>query len=100
MDRTDILATANHLACARRNGEDVTPKEMYEAIAHLWRGYWCETVEFSAQDVAAMLLLVRVSKISLAAGSATTWAEIAEYAAYGGEIAPQDKEAKRHETDQ
>lgn len=86
MSRTEILNTAVDIVCGHREQEYGTPEDNFTAIANLW-GAYLGNAALTAQDVAVMMILFKVGRLSTGGGSADTWVDIAGYAACGGEIA-------------
>lgn len=72
--RKDILQQAARRECA---------DDCFEALADMWTAY--SRKHFSAQDVAMMLALLHVVRIGRGYGSEESFADLAGYAACGGE---------------
>jgi len=88
--REEILDQAKAIVSMDRNVDYGTPEENFEKIAILWGTYLGYNIY--AKDVAAMMVLLKVARISTSPGIQDHWIDIAGYAACGGEVAPKGKE--------
>lgn len=92
MSREDILAKAKQCVCGDREEQYGTPENNFSTIACLWTNYLNASyptgpeVVVSAEDVAAMMILLKVSRVASGTQKADNWIDIAGYAACGGEI--------------
>lgn len=84
MTRPEILDKAKACVCGDREQDYGTPESNFSTIARLWTAY--KGVEISAVDVAAMLSLLKISRISSGHAKSDNWVDLAGYAACGGEI--------------
>ena len=91
--RESILHSAKDCVCGTRNEDYGTPEDNFSRIAELWRIYImgrCVAqnvhVELGAEDVAAMMCLLKIGRIAGGSESIDNWVDIAGYAACGGEI--------------
>lgn len=91
--RESILHSAKDCVCGARNEDYGTPEDNFSRIADLWRIYIigrCVAqnvhVELNAEDVAAMMCLLKIGRIAGGSESIDNWVDIAGYAACGGEI--------------
>lgn len=91
MTRAEILAQAALLVGEDRNKQYGDPRKSLDRIAALWRAY-CNTDGITSADVAAMLALVKIARISHNNAHADSWIDLAGYAACGGEIATQQND--------
>ncbi|MGM9681821.1 MAG: DUF6378 domain-containing protein [Eubacteriales bacterium] len=96
IDRLNVLSRAGVAVTGAREEEYGDPGENLACIASLWQAY-IETrcvppiarggVCVTAEDVAAMMALLKIGRLATGGGSDDTWIDIAGYAAIGGEIA-------------
>lgn len=94
MTRTEILEAAKRCVCGDREQDYGSPENNFQTIANFWMDYLVATgkVNFpdlavlDAVDVAAMLALLKIARISSGHGKADNWIDLAGYAACGGEI--------------
>lgn len=90
MTREEILNAAKQCVCTDRNSQYGDPEDNFTTIAMLWSAYLnsCEgnNVDIGAEDVAAMMALMKIARIATGASKADNWIDLAGYAACGGEI--------------
>lgn len=94
MTRKGILDAAEACVCGQREQDYGSPEDNFRTIAELWRQY-IQTrcvgpgvlVDLVSDDVAAMMVLLKVGRIAGGSASQDNWVDIAGYAACGGEIA-------------
>ena len=93
MNRTEILDAAKNIVNGERDQQYGTPENSFEVIAELWRSYLKAScvgagadVCILPEDVAAMMALLKIARISTGQGKADNWIDLAGYAACGGEI--------------
>lgn len=91
--RREILDDAMHLTSNDRNKDYGDPADNFAAIANMWSAY--KGIVFTAHDVAAMMVLVKVARLSTSPAKRDNWVDIAGYAALGGEVAPYTEEVTR-----
>lgn len=84
--RASILEAARKCVCGEREGEYGTPEDSFSSIARLWSAY-CEDRNFSADDVACMMALLKVARIIHNPGHMDSWVDGCGYLACGAEIA-------------
>ena len=84
MKRKEILEAAERCVCGDREQDYGSPENNFNIIARLWSAY--SGYEFDAKDVAAMLALLKIARISSGHAKADNWVDLAGYAACGGEI--------------
>lgn len=93
MDKTirqNILESAITCVCGRRQEDYGTPEDNFKTIAKLWTVYLEashkeHTVEISAKDVAMMMALLKVARIS-SGSNLDSFIDLAGYAACAAEI--------------
>ena len=84
MKRENILEQAKICVCGQRQDDYGTPEDNFKLIAELWSAY--RGVSFDAIDVAMMMALLKIARISSGHGSTDSFIDLAGYAACGGEI--------------
>lgn len=89
--RKDILEAAEHCVCDDREDDYGSPENNFMTIAKLWTVYLhAEFKDFNfilgPGDVAAMMVLLKISRIASGNGKNDNWVDIAGYAACGGEL--------------
>ena len=85
MTRKEILATAEMIVCNNRDKKYGTPEDNFQKIAELWNAYLRHRSEIHAEDVAVMMILLKVARMDTGEPTADTWVDIAGYAACGAE---------------
>lgn len=88
MKRRNILDAAAKCVCGDRQDDYGSPENNFATIAGMWNAYLDNpAVRLTGKDVAAMLALMKISRIrSGRHGKADNWIDLAGYAACGGEI--------------
>lgn len=90
MKRTEVLNNANQIVHGDRQEAYGTPENNFSKIAGMWSAYL--GVPVSAEDVAAMMILLKTARVKSGHGSDDNWVDIAGYAACGGEIQSRGKD--------
>lgn len=93
MTRKGILDAAEACVCGKREQDYGSPEDNFRTIAEMWRSY-IQTrcvgpgvlVDLVPDDVASMMILLKVGRIAGGSLSQDNWVDIAGYAACGGEI--------------
>lgn len=90
MTRDDILDAASK-AVADRPDRYGAPEQAFNSIARAWEWYLLEkmghSVPLNGHDVAIMMALLKVCRLLETPDHPDSWADIAGYAACGGEVA-------------
>lgn len=88
MTRSDILEQAKTCVSGDRDRDYGSPENSFEMIAKLWSIYLQldPMTVIEPRDVAAMLALLKIARISSGVYKADNWIDLAGYAACGGEI--------------
>lgn len=93
MKRTEILDAAKNIVNGERDQQYGSPEDSFAVIAELWQSYirsGCikvgAVVRILPEDVAAMMALLKIARISTGQSKADNWVDLAGYAACGGEI--------------
>lgn len=85
MTRAEILEKAKDIVSGQREQDYGSPEDSFASIARLWTAY--RGVDFDAVDVAMMMALLKIARISSGHATADSFVDLAGYAACGGEIA-------------
>lgn len=94
MTRKEILDAAAKCVCGDREQDYGSPENNFDTIARLWAAYLRSLrmaqgsgeLYIKAKDVAAMLALLKIARISSGHAKDDNWIDLAGYAACGGEI--------------
>jgi inosine-uridine nucleoside N-ribohydrolase len=93
MHRQQILEEAIKCVTKDRNATHGEPEDNFKVIAEFWDSYLTakgrqnKTVSITSTDVAAMMILMKVSRLVTSPQSVDHWVDIAGYAACGGGVA-------------
>ena len=85
--RKDALTQAEVLIQGDRNEDYGDPADNFRVIADLWTAYLGRTVWVN--EVATMMILVKVARLKESPSKEDNWVDIAGYAALGYEVATQ-----------
>ena len=85
--RKRVLSEAEKCVCGHREQDYGTPEDSFEMIGKLWTVYLDYATKIDAEDVAAMMALLKIARISENPEHMDSWVDLAGYAACGGEIA-------------
>ena len=96
MDRKEVLETALKTVCEERKDQYGELENNFEDIAKLWT-YWLD-VKVSAEDVAIMMLLLKVARARTGKFHADNFVDMAGYAACAAEVWNGGKVTKEEET--
>jgi len=83
--RADILLGAEELVNGDRNAQYGDPRQDFKRTAAMWGAYL--GAEIAAHDVAAMMMLLKASRIRWSPGKQDSWMDAAGYAACGWDCA-------------
>ena len=93
--RKRVLSEAERCVCGQREQDYGTPDDSFNLIAKLWTTYVSTgslvDLVFDAKDVAAMMALLKIARISENPQHMDSWVDLAGYAACGGEIAGKEE---------
>ena len=99
MTRAEILEQARKCVCGDRDEQYGSPENSFRMIAELWVAYIREKcvshgadVDILPEDVAALMVLFKISRVATGSYSADSWVDAAGYAACGGEIGGQHED--------
>lgn len=86
MTREDVLQTAYDAVNGSRHEDYGSAENNFKVIAKFWNTYLNLENVIDAKDVAAMMALLKIARISSGHGKSDNWVDLAGYAACGGEI--------------
>ena len=86
--RKRVLSEAEKCVCGQREKDYGTPEDNFGRIAEFWTTYM--GVEFGTVDVAIMMALLKIARISENMQHMDSWVDGCGYLACGGEIAGKD----------
>tara|TARA_R110000822_G_scaffold65505_2_gene160286 strand:- start:780 stop:1043 length:264 start_codon:yes stop_codon:yes gene_type:complete len=84
MTREGILTAALNCVNGQRDETYGSPEDNFNTVAAMWEAYL--GMELRAKDVAAMMALVKIARISTGKSTDDNWVDLAGYAACGGEV--------------
>lgn len=87
--RKRVLREAEKCVCGKREQDYGTPEDSFARIASLWATY--KGVPFYTWDVAAMMALLKIARISETPQHMDSWVDGCGYFSCGGEIAGKDR---------
>ena len=90
MDRKECLETAVKYVCGDRDQQYGSPAVNMKKIAEFWTTY--KGVEFSPKDVAAMMPLMKIARISSGQAKSDNWVYGCGYLSIGCELEKSDNE--------
>lgn len=97
VDREKILKAARACVCCDREDEHGDPRDNFLLVASLWESYLaagCIAADaeicINTEDVAAMMMLLKIARIGTGRISMDNWIDCAGYAALGGELQSDD----------
>ena len=93
ISRAELLDKAKMCVCGHRENEYGSPENNFSAIADFWSIY--KGVEFSANDVAMMMALLKIARIKTGTTTCDSFVDLAGYAACGAEISSQNIENEK-----
>ena len=90
MTRSEILQAAEKIVNGDREQDYGSPENNFSIIANLWVAYLqsrdVDIDYLEPSDVASMMILVKLARVSSGHAKDDNWIDIAGYAACGGEI--------------
>lgn len=84
--REKILDAAKEQVNGSRQQDYGTPEDNFQTIADLWMAYK-SGYKFSSEDVAVMMMMVKIARIASGNYKTDNYIDLAGYAACAGEIA-------------
>lgn len=94
MNRKEILDEAKRIISGDREDNYGTPEDSFGNIAEYWSIYL--GVKITPIDVAALMILLKVSRKQTGKPKDDNWVDLAGYAACGGEIEAGEVNPKPH----
>ena len=88
--RKRVLSEAEKCVCGQREQDYGTPEDSFKKIGTFWTAYLNCAVKIDAEDVAAMMALLKIARISENPQHMDSWVDGCGYFACGGEIAGED----------
>ena len=85
--RKRVLREAEKCVCGQREQDYGTPEDSFQKIGTFWTAYLNYAVKIDAEDVAAMMALLKIARISENPQHMDSWVDGCGYFACGGEIA-------------
>lgn len=85
--RQRVLREAERCVCGQREQDYGTPEDSFQKIGNLWTVYLNYATKIDAEDVAAMMALLKIVRISENPQHMDSWVDGCGYFACGGEIA-------------
>lgn len=85
--RKRVLREAEKCVCGQREQDYGTPEDSFQKIGTFWTVYLNYAVKIDAEDVAAMMALLKIARISENPQHMDNWVDGCGYFACGGEIA-------------
>ena len=89
MTRVETLDAAKKCVCGDREQDYGSAEKNFETITNLWKDYLQAKgfkVDIKPHDVAAMMALLKIARISSGHAKADNWIDLAGYAACGAEL--------------
>ena len=87
MTREEAIRAVAHCVLQDRNDTYGSPENNFSRVAKLWSAYFNTTgIHFEPHDVAAMLALLKIARISTNPTHADSWVDLAGYAVCGAEV--------------
>ena len=83
MTRKETLTLAEKAVCGDRQQSYGSPEDNFKLIANLWGLYTGHAID--AQDVAVMMILLKIARVATGVNKDDNWVDIAGYAACGAE---------------
>ena len=82
-----VLSEAEKCVCGQREQDYGTPEDSFQKIGTFWTAYLNYDVKIDAEDVAAMMALLKIARISENPQHMDSWVDGCGYFSCGGEIA-------------
>ena len=90
--RKRVLSEAERCVCGQREQDYGTPEDSFQKIGTFWTAYLNYAVKIDAEDVAAMMALLKIARISENPQHMDSWVDGCGYFSCGGEIAGKEAE--------
>ena len=94
--RKELLDKASSIVNGVRDQAYGSPEDSFRCIGQMWNAYLGRRLQkkLAPSDVAAMMGLLKIARISTGIYSEDSWIDLAGYAACGGECASYEYEDK------
>ena len=94
MTRKELLDKACSIVNGARDKAYGSPEDSFRCIGQMWNAYLGRRLvtKLAPSDVAAMMILLKIARISSGIYSEDSWIDLAGYAACGGECASYEQE--------
>ena len=94
MTRKELLDKACSIVNGARDKAYGSPEDSFRCIGQMWNAYLGRRLvtKLAPSDVAAMMSLLKIARISSGIYSEDSWIDLAGYAACGGECASYEQE--------
>ena len=91
MKREDVLAAALEMVNKSRQDDYGPPEYSFKLIARFWTDYLrgiglLDGNRLCSRDVSAMMILLKVARLTASKEKTDNWVDVAGYAACGGEL--------------
>ena len=86
MNRAECLREAEKIVCNDRENTYGSPEDNFELIADFWEVYLSRKSHLNQRDVANMMILLKVARMTTGKFKADNYVDIAGYAALACEI--------------
>lgn len=90
--RKRVLREAERCVCGKREQDYGTPEDSFQKIGTFWTAYLNYAVKIDAEDVAAMMALLKIARISENPQHMDSWVDGCGYFSCGGEIAGRESQ--------
>lgn len=101
MKREEMLKKAKETVCGRREQDYGSPEDNFAIIADYWNTYLMyRDGKLSGEDVANMMCLFKLGRITTGTGTEDSYVDLAGYAACGAEIATSKDNKQEEECDE
>lgn len=90
--RKRVLSEAERCVCGKREQDYGEPEDSFQKIGTFWTAYLNYAVKIDAKDVAAMMALLKIARISENPQHMDNWVDGCGYFSCGGEIAGRESQ--------
>ena len=89
--RKRVLRKAEKCVCGKREQDYGTPEDSFQKIGTFWTAYLNYAVKIDAEDVAAMMALLKIARVSETPQHMDSWVDGCGNFSCGGEIAGKEE---------
>lgn len=97
MKRAEVLRTAEKMVCGHREQDYGIPEDNFFKIAELWSAYFGH--DFTAFDVAMMMALMKIGRISTGTATNDSFVDAIGYLACGAEIKGDERNERKNDSE-